>query len=119
MPEGSESTFLLRQGKERCIEMIPLTEWQKLRARGGTPDKTGADRRWAQRSFRSEVEPAQLDPKGRFSAPDELLTDNGIKGEVLIVGVGRILELWNPDTFFAELKKHRTGSDEMDDLFYD
>jgi len=118
LPTGAKPLFLLRQGTDDpYIQMIPLHEWNALQKRreGGLK---GRELRWSQRTFKGGVDPVQLDPKGRFSVVAELLEKNGIADEILVQGVGRVLELWDPDTFFRLLEKNSTDPKDVDDLLY-
>lgn len=120
LPTGAKSLFLLRQGSDDpYVQMIPVHEWNRLQGRreaaGGL---TGRELRWSQRTFKGGVVPVQLDPKGRFSVAGELTEANGIGEEILIQGVGRVLELWDPTTFFDLLAKNSMDPKDVDDLLY-
>ena len=54
-----------------------------------------------------------------MTVPQELLDRGGMKRDVLVLGVGKLLELWDPDTFFAAASKHEVDGGEIDDLLYD
>ena len=120
LPTGVKPLFLLRQGTDDpFIQMIPLHEWNALQQRReSVGDLKGRDLRWAQRTFKGGVDPVQLDPKGRFSAANELLEKNGISDEILVQGVGKVLELWDPTTFFQLLEKNAMDPKDVDDLLY-
>jgi MraZ protein len=40
-----------------------------------------------------------FDDEGRVRLPDELIAHAGIQDRVLFVGLNRIFEIWNPDSF--------------------
>jgi MraZ protein len=42
-----------------------------------------------------------LDSVGRVQIPNELLTEVGLNKEVLVLGVGRRIEIWNPKDYEA------------------
>lgn len=41
----------------------------------------------------------EFDREGRVRLPDELIAHAGIQERVLFLGLNRIFEIWNPDTF--------------------
>ena len=41
----------------------------------------------------------EFDGEGRVRLPDELIAHAGIQERVLFLGLNRIFEIWNPDTF--------------------
>jgi MraZ protein len=41
----------------------------------------------------------EFDGEGRVRLPDELIAHAGIQDRVLFLGLNRIFEIWNPDTF--------------------
>jgi MraZ protein len=117
LPEGAEPTFILRQGDDEFVQMIPLYEFKQLRQRRQKVDTSGRSLQWQARNFYGGVESTSLDPKGRFKIPESLVAGNHFEEEVLVVGVGRILELWRPETFFAEQQKFPDASADIDDLY--
>ena len=120
---GDEDSWLvLRPGSEGFVQVIPSEQWQELlsqqRERGAERGR-GRDRQWQRRLHSSGVSLVSLDVKGRVTVPQELLDRGGMKRDVLVLGVGKHLELWDPDTFFAAASEHEVDGGEIDDLLYD
>jgi MraZ protein len=120
MPAGVEGIFMLRQSPTGpCVQLIPVEEWRRMAAeRGARSGATGRELVWQQRALFSQVEESSIDHKGRVVANPELLAANGIAGEVLVVGVNRLIELWNPEAFFAELERQSAATLDVEDLLY-
>jgi MraZ protein len=118
--ESDEAGLVLRQGNEGFVQVVPAPAFDEL-VRSGATGGSGkvADRQWQKRMQLSSVDHASLDPKGRFTVPAPLLERNGIGREVLVLGVGRLMEIWNPDTFFALEKPKEMDAAAVDDLLYD
>lgn len=55
----------------------------------------------ARRAFYGNVWPVQKDGQGRITLRDDFLKHAGIDRDVLIVGVGQKLEIWDRATFLA------------------
>jgi MraZ protein len=120
LPAGAEGIFMVRQSpRDKCVQLIPVEEWRRMAAqRGAQSGVSGRGLVWQQRALFSQVEESAIDPKGRIAANPEILAANGIAGEVLVVGVNRLLELWNPETFFAELDQQSAAAPDVEDLLY-
>lgn len=118
--ESDEAWLVLRQGNEGFVQVVPAAVFDELVRSGATgAGRSGADRQWQKRLQLSSVDHASLDPKGRMTVPAALLERNGIGREVLVLGVGRLMEIWDPDTFFALEKQKEMESAAMDELLYD
>ena len=118
--ESDESWLVLRQGNEGFIQVVPAPVFDELVRSGATGGSgSGADRQWQKRKQLSSIDHASLDPKGRITVPGNLLEKNGIGRDVLVLGVGRLMEFWDPDTFFALEKQKEMDSAAVDDLLYD
>lgn len=120
---GEEDEWLvLRPGADGFVQVIPSQQWQKLLAeqrRSSAGVGRGRDRQWQRRLQASGVSVAALDLKGRITVAQELLEKCGIQKEVLVLGVGKHLELWDPETFFEAAAGHEVDGGEIDDLLYD
>lgn len=114
-----EAWLVLRQGNEGFIQVVPAPVFDEL-VRTRLAAGKGSDPA-VQRQLRkqlSSVDHASLDPKGRMTVPGELLGKNGIGRDVLVLGVGRLMEIWDPDTFFELEKQTEMDSAPLDDLLY-
>jgi len=55
----------------------------------------------ARRDFFGNLQPIKKDPQGRITVPVELIEHAGLKKEVLVVGTGRRMEIWEKATYDA------------------
>lgn len=118
--DGDEAGLVLRQGNEGFVQVVPAPVFDELVRSGATGGSgKGAERQWQKRMQLSSVDHASLDPKGRITVPAPLLERNGIGREVLVLGVGRLMEIWDPDSFFALEKQKEMETAAVDDLLYD
>lgn len=115
-----EAWLVLRQGNDGFIQVVPESVFDELvRSKAISGSGSSADRQWQKRMQLSSVDHASPDPKGRITVPGALLEKNGIGRDVLVLGVGRLMEIWDPDTFFALEKQKEMDSAAVDDLLYD
>lgn len=61
----------------------------------------------ARRDFYGNVWPAQKDQQGRITLRDDFITHAGISRDVLVVGVGEKLEIWDRATYAAREEEQR------------
>lgn len=99
---NGDQTFILTRGSERCIVMFPLGEWRrKIRELERlVPD--GAQRRIINRRMNYYASHQKVDKQGRINIPADLIEYAGLDREVVVLGTGKRIEIWNPD----ELQKY-------------
>ncbi|MFO1378736.1 MAG: hypothetical protein U1F14_17230 [Steroidobacteraceae bacterium] len=61
----------------------------------------------ARRDFYGNVWPAQKDQQGRITLRDDFIAHAGISRDVLVVGVGEKLEIWDRATYAAREEEQR------------
>ena len=108
LEEGSTSQdalfFHITYGKEPCLYVFPRSEFKKMVARLqeiGDP-LLGVEDAQKTQTFRrvmASAQPVRCDQQGRFVVPKSHIDYAGIEDEVLIVGMGNRIEIWNPKTF--------------------
>jgi MraZ protein len=92
---GSAS-FVLNKGMDGCLELYSDADWKEVEEHLTSQHPIeGADSRFFKRSFYSHVVPAPTDPQGRIVIPGFLMQLAGIDKEVLVLGVGDKIEIWN------------------------
>lgn len=104
--------MVLAEGYDRCIDVYTLDEWERVaREITGRPS-TSANRRLARARFAGAFT-ADLDRQGRVVIPAPLREYAGVDAEAVVIGVGRYLELWSPDTWANE---RTAASDQAADI---
>lgn len=111
---GSGKELVLSRGFEGCIwgfskEGFAKEATQQLEI--SASDKKARDLR---RYLFSAAEVVELDEQGRFVIPGSLLQHARLSDEVVIIGAGDHLEIWQPGTWKKILKTIQTeeGKDE-------
>jgi MraZ protein len=99
------AAFVLNRGMDGCLELCSDADWKEVEERLTTQHPiAGSDDRFFKRNFYSHVIPAPTDMQGRIVIPSFLLESAGIEKEVLILGVGDKIELWNETRYNAYLQ---------------
>ncbi len=101
---SAENTFIVSRGPEGCLDVYPLDEWnRRIRVLRNLPNKRQG--RYYKRLILGGAVQCKMDAHNRILIPPDLLKSIGIKKQVLIVGQIDHLELWNPGTHKAYMKK--------------
>jgi MraZ protein len=94
-----EGELYLTKGLEGCLSLYPELEWAEIQKRFAGLNFTQRDFRFFSRRFYSSATPLAHDKNGRILIPTHLLGEAGLKRDLLIIGVNRWIEIWNPERF--------------------
>jgi MraZ protein len=111
--------FILTKGLDGCLALYPGSEWQQIQQRLSTLNFTQKDFRYFSRLLHSVAVNINLDRQGRLLVPSHLHQDAGITKEVLVIGVYRWIELWNPDLYRQYLSQYGQSYEEVAEKLFD
>jgi len=122
LPEASSSELFIREGFEPCLELYPLVEYKKIYSKIAGLNEFNAEFRKLQRNFFRGSATVELDSAGRLLIPKSMLQYGKLDKEVVVVGMGNRMEIWNPEVYdeflindpqeLSELaEKHLTGNE--------
>ncbi|MGY8903748.1 MAG: division/cell wall cluster transcriptional repressor MraZ [Burkholderiales bacterium] len=97
-----------------CLMVFPRIEWEKFR------DRIAAlpmDAQWWKRIFLGNAMDVDMDSTGRVLVSPELRAGAGITRDVILLGMGSYLELWDKASYEAHEAKAMQGV--MPDVFKD
>lgn len=88
--------FIVTKGQEGCLFAYSLNEWKNFEEKLKTlPSYTNKNVRDFIRYFLSGAVECELDKQGRFLIPANLRKHAMLGKEVVIVGVGNKIEIWD------------------------
>jgi MraZ protein len=93
---STNKKFILTRGLESCLFLYDLSSWEKVLQKLeelSLPDKT--QERAFKRALLSGAHEAQPDFQGRILIPQPLKEYARIQSEIIIIGVGNRLEIWD------------------------
>lgn len=94
-----EGELILTKGLEGCLALYPEAEWAEIQKRLSSLNFTKKDFRFFSRRFYSAATIVSPDKNGRILIPAHLITEASLKKELLVLGVNRSIEIWNPDRY--------------------
>lgn len=106
-PEAND-TVVMNKGTSKCIEVYPFDNWQAFENQLLTLNTFNPEAAKFLRQSTQYATEDVLDSQARILIPQVLLDYAGIEKEVLILGVLKRIELWNPDVY----KEYINSSDE-------
>ena len=99
LPEGEVQELMIRKGYEPCLVLYPVVEFEKVYSKISALSEFDEEYRTLQRNLLIGVDPVELDAAGRFVIPKNLMTYAQLDKDVLLIGVGTKLEIWNRAQF--------------------
>ena len=91
-----EGRVTLTKHPDGCLMVFPRPEWDAFRARVA---QLPMDAHWWRRIFLGNATELDLDSAGRILVSPELRSAAGIQREVILLGMGSHLELWDAATY--------------------
>jgi MraZ protein len=122
LPEASSNELFMREGFEPCLELYPLLEYKKIYSKIAGLNEFNAEFRKLQRNFFRGSATVELDTAGRMLIPKSMIQYANLDKEIVVVGMGNRMEIWNPEQYekflikdpqeLSELaEKHLTNND--------
>jgi transcriptional regulator MraZ len=101
---NANDTFVMTQGTSRFIEIYPLDQWQIFEENLQKLNQFDPKHARFTRLILQHATEDNLDTQSRILIPQKLIEYAGIEKEVLILGVLKKIEVWNPKTYEDYLK---------------
>ena len=88
------------RGLGRSLFLYPIEEWEKVLVRLERQKACiDPEQRRSYLQLMEHTADATLDAQGRVTVPPHLARHAGIEKEILFVGAGDIIEMWDPETY--------------------
>ena len=96
LPEASKKSIIIRKGFEPNLIIYPLHEFQNIYTRINSLNEFSSEQRKLKRNLFSSISQVDLDSNGRFLLPKSMISHTGLDKDVILVGMGNVIELWSP-----------------------
>ena len=117
LPDIASEELVMRRGFEPCLVLYPMLEYKKIYSRVRSLSEFNEDYRKFQRSFfRGNVD-VELDGAGRINIPKRMMEFASLEKEVILVGLGNRIEIWNPDLYEQYLIQDASEYSKMAEKF--
>ncbi len=110
----SNDTFVLTRGSSKCINIYPMDYWKELVTNKldklNTFDPQDAK---FMRMFLREAAEDRFDSQSRLLVPKKLIDFAEIEKDVLILGMNKYIEVWNPQLYEEYLQSIEDSYEEI------
>ncbi len=107
MSESTESPVLTN--RKDSLVLFPHEEWDRFESQLATFSPLDPDAEDASRFLLSGWSEAPIDKQGRILVPTALREHAGLDREVVVAGVGHVVELWNKTRFDEALRQFQAN----------
>lgn len=126
--EGFEGeTFVIKRSVfQNCLEVYPLTYWDKLMGKINKLNRFVKKNADFIRMFTAGVKTVQLDSAGRIQISKDLTVFAGLRKEVVVTSAGELFEVWDKQAYeevisttqedFANLAQEVMGDQGLEDI---
>ena len=100
--DGLRSFVVKKDIFEKCLTIYTSTSWQeRVDVVKSRLNPFNRQHNVFLREFFKDTAEVTLDSTNRFQVPKRLLTDSGLKDDIIIIGLDDKIEVWDADTYNA------------------
>jgi MraZ protein len=99
VPESSSGMYVISMGKERCLNLYPINEWNEVVVSELHKLPPGPQKRNYIRFYSNKSRTLNLDKSGRIAIPPAMLDALGGPKKVMAVGVLNYIEIWSIEDY--------------------
>ena len=111
--EDMGEKFIITKGLDGCLFGFSQTEWSNFEEKLKTLPLTNKNARDFVRFFLSGAIECEIDKQGRFLIAGNLREYANMEKDVVIIGVGTRLEIWNRDKWKNYTSDENISADEI------
>jgi MraZ protein len=104
---------VVQKGIEPCLYVLPPDEWERQVQRVSELPTTNPDARRYARHFFSQASAERIDAQGRLTIPQTQRDYAGLERDVVIVGAGRRVEIWDASRWEAQRGAVETNLEDL------
>lgn len=99
LPGVSTNELVVKRGFEPCLVIYPMVEWKKVFSKVAGLNEFNKEYRSFQRNFLRGSSEVDMDAAGRLLIPKTMAKYAGVEKEVIVVGMGNRIEVWDPERY--------------------
>jgi MraZ protein len=102
---GLGTGAVITRSFDNCLCIYPAARWEVLASALDDLPQVRSEARILARSLFGGAVPCEFDRQGRIVVPAFLREHAGISGEVIIVGVNSLVEIWSREAWLQEQQR--------------
>ena len=103
LPENEGTVLMIRKSLDPCLIIYPMVEFNKVFSKISGLNEFNKEAVPLQRSFFAGTTEVEMDNNGRILIPKKYLAHAQIDKDVILVGMGNKVEVWNPTLYEKHL----------------
>lgn len=111
--ESLGAQVVLQKGIDPCLYVLPPDEWERLVERVKALPTTKPEARRYARFFFSQAQAERIDRQGRLTVPQAFRAYAGLERDVVIVGAGARVEIWDVQRWEQHLSQSEAEVDDF------
>ncbi|MBQ9297534.1 MAG: division/cell wall cluster transcriptional repressor MraZ [Clostridia bacterium] len=111
--EDMGEKFILTKGLDGCLFGFSQNEWANFEEKLKTLPLTNKNARDFVRFFLSGATECEMDKQGRFLVAANLREYAGMDKEIIVIGVGNRIEIWNREKWTKHNSSENISADEI------
>lgn len=111
--EDMDEKFIITKGLDGCLFGFSQNEWENFETKLKTLPLTNKNARDFVRFFLSGAMECEIDKQGRFLISSNLRNVATLEKEVVIIGVGTRIEIWNKDKWEEYNSEENISADDI------
>lgn len=109
--EDMGEKFIITKGLDGCLFGFSQAEWENFETKLKTLPLTNKNARDFVRFFLSGAMECEIDKQGRFLISSNLRTAANLEKEVVIIGIGTRIEIWNKEKWTTYNSEENISAD--------
>ena len=111
--EDMGEKFIITKGLDGCLFGFSQNEWENFETKLKTLTLTNKNARYFVRFFLSGAMECEIDKQGRFLISSNLRNVAMLEKEVVIIGVGTRIEIWDKDKWEEYNSEENISADDI------
>lgn len=111
--EDMGEKFIITKGLDGCLFGFSQNEWENFETKLKTLPLTNKNARDFVRFFLSGAMECEIDKQGRFLISSNLRNVATLEKEIIIIGVGTRIEIWNKEKWENYNKEENISADDI------
>jgi len=112
----SNNKLILTRGLDGCILVYPYIEWEKIEKKLAKLNTFDPKKRFFLRKFMPYVNECELDSQNRLLIPQQLKEFAKLENEVMVLGMVRTIEIWNPNAKAKYDESYEIGYEQVSEM---